>query len=179
MAMSGMDMSPTATSSMNMAMPSSTSSSMDMSSMPMSMPMVFYTSHTTALFSNRWTPSTIGQYAGTCIFLIFLSFLLRLFYAVKCGMEARWLAQARKRRYIVTQRPQTSKDDDDESLDEDVEVIAPSLKGVNGVLTANGVTERVKIVQAADARIAQPFRISVDLARAAFVTVMVGLGYLL
>ena len=47
------------------------------------------------------------------------------------------------------------------------------------VLTANGVTERVKIVQGTHASGVQPFRLSVDLTRACLVTVMVGVGYLL
>ncbi|KAH7364767.1 Ctr copper transporter family-domain-containing protein [Rhexocercosporidium sp. MPI-PUGE-AT-0058] len=82
-----MTMSPTNT----MSMPMSTSSSMDMSSpasmMGMSsMAMTFFTSSTTPLFSMSWTPTTVGQYAGTCIFLIVFSAIFRGLLAVRVNL---------------------------------------------------------------------------------------------
>ncbi|PQE19183.1 Ctr copper transporter protein [Rutstroemia sp. NJR-2017a BBW] len=92
MSMSGMTMSmsgsPTTTTSA-MSMTSSTDSSMSMSSsgttlMSMdSMAMTFFTSTTTPLFSMTWTPTSIGQYAGTCIFLIAFAAVFRALLAVR------------------------------------------------------------------------------------------------
>ncbi|KAF7922891.1 hypothetical protein BELL_0403g00060 [Botrytis elliptica] len=81
-----MSMSPTSTMS-GMSMASSTSSSMSMSSDTMmgmdSMAMTFFTSSTTPLYSMDWTPSTTGQYAGTCIFLIVFAAIFRALVAVR------------------------------------------------------------------------------------------------
>ncbi|KAL2821212.1 Ctr copper transporter family-domain-containing protein [Aspergillus granulosus] len=74
-------------------MTSSTDSSMagmDMSSMSMSdMSMTFFTSYKTLLFSNSWSPTTQGQYAGTCIFLIVLAIILRFMIALRPILERR------------------------------------------------------------------------------------------
>lgn len=48
----------------------------------------------------------------------------------------------------------------------------------HAVLSANGVEEHVRVVQQANHGV-QPWRFSVDLPRAALVTVMAGVGYLL
>lgn len=53
------------------------------------MVMTFFTSFKTPLFSNDWTPTTKGQYAGTCIFLIALAVILRVLIAVRPVLEGR------------------------------------------------------------------------------------------
>ena len=161
---------------MDMSMSSSTSSSSSMDHST-GMSMTFFTSTTTPLFSTAWTPQTVGQYAGTCIFLIVLSFLLRFFYAVKCRIEASWHARDLKRRYIHT-RPAAGEGIDQED-DSEYAAVNMQTKGSDAVLTVNGVTERVKVVQSKGASAVQPFRLSVDLVRAVGVTIMVGVGYLL
>lgn len=73
-----------------MAMPTASahaSHSMD-DSMMHGMNMVFFTAHTTPLYSDAWTPRTIGQYAGTCFFLIFLSFLFRGLIALRFNFHS-------------------------------------------------------------------------------------------
>ncbi|PWY89230.1 hypothetical protein BO70DRAFT_426868 [Aspergillus heteromorphus CBS 117.55] len=84
------------TTSMAMAMPSSTTttSSMDMSSTSMSMTMTFFTSTSTPLYSLSWAPATTGQYAGTCIFLIVLTIILRFLLALKPILETRLWADS-------------------------------------------------------------------------------------
>ncbi|KAF4552572.1 Hypothetical protein D9617_9g023610 [Elsinoe fawcettii] len=67
-------------SSMNMTDGSGHSSMMAMSDMMMT----FFTSSSTPLFAENWTPDTIGQYAGTCIFLIVLAIIFRGLVAVRC-----------------------------------------------------------------------------------------------
>ncbi|CAG9975591.1 unnamed protein product [Clonostachys byssicola] len=82
--------------SMSMDMPAATStSSMSMGdsdeSMMMSMAdmtMTFFDSIKTPLFSNAWAPTTTGQYAGTCIFLIFLAGIFRVLIAFRPVLEA-------------------------------------------------------------------------------------------
>ncbi|CAH0050764.1 unnamed protein product [Clonostachys solani] len=82
--------------SMSMDMPAATStSSMSMGdsdeSMMMSMAdmtMTFFDSIKTPLFSSAWAPTTTGQYAGTCIFLIFLALIFRVLIAFRPVLEA-------------------------------------------------------------------------------------------
>ncbi|TID25803.1 Ctr copper transporter protein [Venturia nashicola] len=72
-----------------MSMPSSTTSSSSEMSMMMgmdSMAMTFFTSSTTPLYSMAWTPKSVGQYAGTCIFLIAFTTIFRALLAVRVNM---------------------------------------------------------------------------------------------
>ena len=67
-----------------------------MSSEPMMMGMnemymTFFTSTTTSLYSMTWTPSSTGQYIGTCIFLIALAFIFRALIAIRCNFLALWV----------------------------------------------------------------------------------------
>jgi copper transporter 1 len=70
-------------------MPTSTdgpaSGTMTMMEMKM-MAMTFFTSTTTPLFSSSWTPTSTGQYAGTCIFLIVFSTIFRALLAVRINL---------------------------------------------------------------------------------------------
>lgn len=134
----------------------------------MGMVMVFQNSHTTPLFSSSWTPKTSGQYAGTCIFLVIFAAILRCLFALKSTLDHRAHHTARNRRFVKVQGRGTEAD----SIDSDVDAKTGSL------LTINGVEENVKVVQAHTTGPA-PFRLSVDIPRAALVTVIAGVGYLL
>ncbi|KAI0522270.1 Ctr copper transporter [Xylaria bambusicola] len=128
---------------------------------------VFNNNLMTALYSDEWTPSTPGAYAGTIIFLIFLAVVFRFLLAGKAVAEARWLDAEMKRRYVVVQgklpvSEQISRDDLSKRV----------------TLTENGVEENVFVVQRRE-QIHRPFRLSVDPLRAAFDTVITGVGYLL
>ena len=130
--------------------------------------MTFGTSSSTPLYSSAWSPRSTGQYAGTCVFLILLAAFVRSLFALRLLTEKRWLDQALRRRYIVVAgaRPE------------------PERIGENGdaktatLLTKRGVEETVRVVRN-DAREVQPWRLSVDVPRAAMVTVTVGFAYLL
>lgn len=131
------------------------------------MAMVFFTGTATPLYSASWQPTTAGQYAGSCIFLILLSFALRTLYAAKVALEARWLARTMKRRYIVTAEPKSDSE---------------ALVGARATLTTRGLSEEVRVLQRSEVPGGgsyMPWRFSVDVPRAALVTVMVGVGYLL
>lgn len=130
-----------------------------------SMAMTFFTATNTPLFSNTWTPSGAGSYAGTCIFLIFLAIVFRALYTAHVLFNHRGVKSALKRRYVVVEG-------------EGVEKIAADADSTTGILTTNGVAENVRIVQAPVQHF-QPFRFSVDLPRAALLTVISGVGYLL
>ncbi|KAB8337009.1 hypothetical protein FH972_021313 [Carpinus fangiana] len=162
-------------------MPMSTSmSGMDQSSMDSSMTMdmsqmrmIFFESWSTPLYSAAWTPSTVGQYAGTCIFLIILAFIMRALIAAKAVFEVKARARAFRRRYIVTpgpERPSSASSNDSETK-------------TTATLTAKGLTEHVRIVERAQpvpgGSAATPWRFSTDLPRALLVTTIVGVGYLL
>lgn len=128
----------------------------------------FINSQTTALFSANWVPNSAAAYAGTCIFLIVLASTFRCLSALKAVLEQRWLAKARSRRYVIVK----GKGTEAAKIDSD-----PAAK-TGTLLTANGVEEKIRIVRS-DSRGVVPFRLSVDIPRAALVMVMAGTGYLL
>lgn len=76
-------MSATASASSDM---SGMSGVMDMSQMMMT----FFTSTETPLYSKDWTPNGAGQYAGTCIFLIALAFIVRGLLALRMRLPMLW-----------------------------------------------------------------------------------------
>lgn len=53
------------------------------------MPMTFFTSTTTPLYTSAWTPKTAAQYAMTCLFLVLLCIVFRGLLAARCNMP--WL----------------------------------------------------------------------------------------
>lgn len=132
------------------------------------MAMFFMTSTTTPLYAESWTPSSIGAYAATCIFLVLLAVSFRSLMAAKAVLGQRWAAMARNRKFVVVKGQQPRS----EQIEMD-----PSSK-VGSFVSANGIEERVKYVQA-DGRRALPFRLTIDLPRALLVTVISGVGYLL
>jgi len=134
----------------------------------MSMMMVFTNSHSTPLYSNNWTPSSDAAYAGTCIFLILLAVIWRILFAAKAVLEHRWLAKAQNRRYVLVKGRSTEA----AKIEVDMDAKTGSL------ITTQGVEENVKIVRSVG-RNTTPFRLSVDLPRAALLTVMAGVAYLL
>lgn len=136
--------------------------------MSMSMVMVFTNSHTTPLFANSWTPSSEGGYAGTCIFLLILAMILRLLFAAKAICEQRWTAAVLKRRYVLVKGRETEAG----RIDQDPDAKTGSL------ITAQGVEENVKVVQAKTGGVV-PFRLSIDIPRAIMTTVIAGVSYLL
>lgn len=200
MSMSGMPMS-TATSSGMGSMATGMSSGMDSSMMSMmesmmadmtmsmsQMNMTFFTSTSTPLYSDAWTPASTGAYAGTCIFLIALSALLRLMYGLKCMLEAHWSRTAAARRYIATVAPHrdsVAASRPGSASDSDADIAAKTPGAAVGTLTVNGTVETVRIVDTANPRATSaaamlaPFKLNTDLPRALFVTVMIGVAYLL
>ena len=115
-----------------------------------------------------WVPTSTGPYAGTCIFLIILATAFRCLLAGKHILEHRWMDKELNRRYVVVQGvPQEA---------ERIEADKESKKGF--LVTERGVEEHVKVVRR-HTRTVVPWRFTVDLPRAAYVTVMGGVGYLL
>lgn len=125
----------------------------------------FFTATNTPLYSNSWTPNSAGAYAGTCIFLIILAIILRAAFTAKAHLDAQAVKSAMKRRYVVVEG-------------EGAEKLASDANSMTGILTTNGAAENVRIVEA-PVHNAQPWRFSVDLPRAALMTVAAGVGYLL
>ncbi|ETN40009.1 uncharacterized protein HMPREF1541_04284 [Cyphellophora europaea CBS 101466] len=132
------------------------------------MAMFFTTSSHTPLYSESWTPSSTGAYAGTCIFLILLAITLRSLFAAKSVLEQRWAAQARNRKLVLVKGQESAS----ERVEND-----PYAK-FGSFIGANGAEERLKYVQA-DGRRALPFRLSTDVPRAALVMVIAAVSYLL
>jgi hypothetical protein len=140
----------------------------------------FFSSTTTPLYSQGWTPKTAGGYAGTIIFLILLGALSRLLIALRTGLESKWHHAALRRRYVVVaccgdpaagEQGVVAK----ETL---AERLAADPTGSTATLTANGVEESVRVVQAPQ-KGPVPWRLSVDAPRAGLVTVQAGVMYLL
>ncbi|KAJ5752730.1 hypothetical protein N7520_009647 [Penicillium odoratum] len=96
-----MDMSTSTANSMSMAtstsMAMTSSTSMAMSMSMQSMDMVFYTSTSTPLWSSAFTPSTTGQYAGACIFLIAFTVIFRALIAFRINFFKITAAAKQKR----------------------------------------------------------------------------------
>lgn len=133
-----------------------------------SMQMTFYYSHSTPLYSSAWTPRSTGQYAATCIFLILLAVFLRGLFALKHLTEKKWLDRALNRRYVVVagKLPEAERSSEDGD------------GGTATLLTKRGVEETVRVVRK-HVREVQPWRFSVDAPRAALVTLMAAVAYLL
>jgi hypothetical protein len=147
---------------------SSTTASMDTGAQTMTasmMEMVFFSSTGTALYSSMWVPKNIGQYAGTCIFLIVLAVILRALLAVKAWKEAAWLDAEFHRRYVTV----AGKLPKAERLSTDSKRM---------ILTENGVEEDVMVVKKAGMDV-RPWRLSIDPVRALLDTVIAGVGWLL
>ena len=128
---------------------------------------VFFTATNTPLYSESWTPRNAGQYAGTCIFLIVLAIVLRATFTAKAFLEAKAMASALKRRYVVIAGEKTISE---QAIDDG--------NSTTGILTTNGVQEDVRIVSA-PVKHTQPWRFSIDLPRALLMTVATAVGYLL
>jgi hypothetical protein len=153
-----MDMSSTTGSTMNTTM-----TAMDMSMMSMT----FFTSYMTPLYSAMWSPTAVGQYAGTCIFLIALATIFRGLLAVKAWKETAWLDAEFNRRYVtVAGKPPKS------------ERISSDSDAKRMILTENGVEEDVMVVKKRSLGI-RPWRVTTDLVRACIDTIIAGVGYLL
>jgi copper transporter 1 len=54
------------------------------------MMMVFFTSTHTPLYSQAWTPTGAGTYAGTCVFIVVLSFIFRGLLALRFWFSELW-----------------------------------------------------------------------------------------
>jgi len=162
MDMSGMDMG----SSSSMDMSSGTTTMTETMSMSM-MSMTFFTSTATPLYSAMWTPKNIGQYAGTCIFIIILATLFRALLAVKAWRETAWMDAEFNRRYVTVagKLPKSER-------------ISSDTDSKRMILTENGVEEEVMVVKKRSME-TRPWRITVDPVRAVFDTVIAGVGYLL
>jgi hypothetical protein len=141
------------------------STSSDSSSMTMQS--VFQTSIHTPLYSLLWTPSSTGTYAGTCVFLILLSTILRFLLAGKAYLEARWLDREFHRRYVAVQGRLPLK-----------EQVSRDSLAKRAVLTENGVEEDVMVVGRKETSV-RPWRVSVDPIRAVMDVGIAGVGYLL
>ncbi|TVY39310.1 hypothetical protein LSUB1_G003624 [Lachnellula subtilissima] len=147
----------------DMDMSSSNDTTMSMSMMSMT----FFTSTTTPVYSAMWAPTTTGQYAGTCIFLIVLATIFRGLLAVKAWKETAWMDAEFNRRYVTVagREPlpkRISSDSDSKTM----------------VLSENGVEEDVVVVKKRNMG-TRPWRITTDPVRAVMDTVIAGVGYLL
>ncbi|KAM5443186.1 hypothetical protein MferCBS31731_001503 [Microsporum ferrugineum] len=143
----------------------------------MAMAMVFQNIPATPLFTLNWTPRSSGAYAGTCIFLIVLGVVARVLLTAKAIMDRHFLAAARARRYVVVAgrtSSSTSAEPESGRSSEDAEE-----KKTGRLISAHGVEENVRVVNATGGPPVMPWRFSVDLPRAAMLTLNAGVGYLL
>ncbi|KAL9074195.1 MAG: hypothetical protein Q9161_002389 [Pseudevernia consocians] len=66
-----------------------------------------FVSTSTSLYSSKWTPSTTAQYAGTCIFIIFLAAIFRALFFYRTTQEHTWRdAELKRRQFIVSGKKQ-------------------------------------------------------------------------
>ena len=114
-----------------------------------------------------WTPTNLGEYAGTCIFLVVLATIFRGLLAVKAWKETAWLDAEFNRRYVTVAGKPTK-----------AERISSSSDSKRMILTENGVEEDVVVVKKRSMGI-RPWRITTDPLRAVMDTVIAGVAYLL
>lgn len=152
-----------------MHMHTSSGSSGGSDSMSMTtMEVVFFSSTSTPLYSSAWQPKSTGAYAGTCIFLIVLAVIFRSLLAGKHILEHRWMDKELNRRYVSVR-----------GVPSEAERISADSDGKGATLISErGVEEHVRVVRR-HKRSVTPWRFGVDLPRAAYVTVIAGVGYLL
>lgn len=146
---------------------SDTSSSTTMAMTMSEMSMTFFSSSVTPLYSAMWAPTTAGQYAGTCIFIIILATVFRALLAIKAWKEVQWLDAEFNRRYVAVagklpKSERISQDSDSKRM----------------ILTENGVEEDVVVVKKRSGGI-RPWRLTTDLPRACMDVTIAGVGYLL
>jgi copper transporter 1 len=152
--------------------------------MSSSLGMTFFSSATTPLYAMSWQPTTPGGYAGTVIFLIILAIASRCLGALRTTLESRWHHAALRRRYIVVAAAAAPASGGDGAEEKGLarptlaERVQADPAASTATLTANGVDECVRVVQAAP-RGAVPWRFSVDVPRGALVAVQAGVIYLL
>ncbi|KAK9314148.1 Ctr copper transporter family-domain-containing protein [Lipomyces starkeyi] len=139
------------------SMPTSTDESMSMSSMSS---MSFHTSIFDFLFSRGWTPSSRGQYAGTCIFLIVLAVIYRMTHVLKHRTE----------RYLNARARQLARNIATAHLNMDLN--AGSFEKSAGEAT----TEPERPLQFRNVR---PWRVSMDIPLSLIQLVLSGVAYLL
>lgn len=125
---------------------------MSLSTSNSTMMATLFASTSTPLYSARWTPSTTGQYAGTCIFIIILAAIYRGLFSYRTVQEHTRRDVDLKRRPVIVSG---KKQDDGDGLNEK-DIGAGNRKGRN-----------------------RPWRISTDVPRALLDTVIAGVGYLL
>lgn len=131
------------------------------------MSMTFFQSSSTPLYSDAFTPSSTGAYAGTCVFVLVLAIVFRALLALKAWKETAWLDAEFNRRYVtVVGKPTTA------------ERISQDSDAKRMILTENGVEEHVMVVKKRGVGV-RPWRITVDPVRALLDTCLAGVAYLL
>ena len=132
------------------------------------MDMIFFQSTSTPLYSSLWTPSSVGAYAGTCIFLILLAAFSRVLSAGKVVLERRWSDKELNRQYVTVRGKPSAE-----------QLVNESIAAKTGILiTERGPEEHVRVLKS-HSRPMVPWRFSVDLPRAVYSTVVIGISYLL
>lgn len=86
-------------------------------SMPTTMPMTFFTSTTTPLYTPAWQPKTSAHYALTCLFLVLLCIVFRALLAARCNLETLLRALGRARRRPAIERASSFRAEVDEEGD--------------------------------------------------------------
>ncbi|KAL8757445.1 MAG: hypothetical protein Q9199_002229 [Rusavskia elegans] len=132
------------------------------------MQMTFFSSIFTPYLSSNWKPGSQGEYAGICLFLVFLGAFFRILMAGKHLIEHRWHDQESKRRYVVVRGTPTEA----ERINSDIDSKNATL------ISEQGVEEPVKVVKRTR-RPVTPWRFSIDGPRAAYTLLLSTVGYLL
>jgi len=126
------------------------------------MNMAFHNTMTDNLFFESWTPTTTGQYAGACIFLIVLAIAHRFLVAFKSVQDAKWQAKEQARSIVVAGRGGSHRNSM-ESVDNDPKNMV--------TITTTGEASRNPWTV--------PWRFSTELPRAILGTINTFLGFLL
>ena len=167
---------------------SSTSGSSEQPSVMEGMSAIFYSSQATSLYSAAWTPGSTAGYAATCIFLIFLAFVLRFLFSAKHVLERRWCDKEHNRRQVAVRGKKTLAQAVRDSPEAQTGTLIMRRRSAQSEhesvedgpkeAAEETVEESVRIVKSSSREV-MPWRFSTELPRAALMTVIVGVAYLL
>ncbi|KAK2765087.1 hypothetical protein FQN54_008786 [Arachnomyces sp. PD_36] len=148
---------------MTMAMPQPTAAPIHLEEHPST----FIDSHNTPLYSHQWTPTSAGNYAATCIFLVVLAVIGRALIAFKAILEHRWKAAllSHQRDALASSSPETG---------------SFATSALDNKMGTVSMAQRVD--RSPDRKLLSnpaPFRPMVDLARALLFTVITGVSLLI
>ena len=136
------------------------------------MPVVFFTSTTTPIYSISWSPSSTGWYAVTCIFLIIFAAGFKFLRVYRARQEHRWKEDESRRQFLIRGIGDNGYYGEEAKTEE-----GPKIEEDSSIWIKIKITVLDKALYKPPS--SRPWRISEDVPRACLDVVVAGVGYLL